>query len=154
MRKHELERELRVRFGLEYRPEVLRQNLLEPLEIEVVPCEEYIALLLAQMVEQVETRTLSDLTDYQTWPDQRTRHEMVRTYAREMRTQQANWVPLLQEEPGLPLPCGQRCRLGDYVIAATARSYDALLLTADRILLDAFEHYPDLFPPALPPPCW
>ncbi len=147
----ERQRQLRVRFGSVYRPEVLRQNLLEPLGIEIVPCEESIALLLAQMVEQVETRALSDLTGNQTWPDQRIRQEAIQTHAWEMRDRQANWIPLLQGEFGLPTPCGQRCRLGDYVIAVTARSHNALLLTADRVLLDAFEYHPDLFPPALPP---
>lgn len=145
----ERQRQLRVRFGPAYRPEVLHQNFLEPLEIEIVSCEEPIALLLAQMVEQIETRALNRLTGSQTWPDQQTRQEMIRAHAQELRTQQANWTPLLQGECGLPTPCGQRCRLGDYVIAATARSHNALLLTTDRALLDVVEHHPDLFPPAL-----
>lgn len=150
----ERQRQLRVRFGPAYRPEVLRQNLLEPLEIEIVPCEEPVALLLAQMAEQIETQALSHVTGGREWLDQQNRDEMIRTYAREMRSHHANWKPLLREEhglPALPAPCGQRCRLGDYVVAATARSHNALLLTADKTLLDAFKQYPDLFPPALPP---
>jgi len=147
----ERQRQLRVRFGPSYRPEVLRQNLLEPLGVEIVICEESVALLLAEMAERIETRVLSDLAGNEAWSDQRARQNMIRVRAQELRTRQANWTPVLQGEPGLPAPCGQRCRLGDYVVAATARSRDALLLTADRALLDAFELHPDLFPPALPP---
>ena len=147
----ERQRQLRVRFGPSYRSEVLRQNLLEPLEIELISCGESIALSLVQMAEQVETRTLSSLAGDQTWLEQKARQEMIRAYARQLRDQQANWIPLLQGERDLPMPCGQRCRLGDYIIAATARSSSALLLTADEALLDAFDHHPDLFPPALSP---
>jgi len=129
----ERQRQLRIRFGPAYRSEVLRQNLLEPLEIEITPCEEPIALFLAQVVEQIETRALSDLTGNQMWPDQWTRQEVIRTYARDMRFRSANWPPLLQGEPNLPTPCGQRCRLSDYVVAATARFHDALLLTTDSL---------------------
>jgi predicted nucleic acid-binding protein len=147
----ERQRQLRVRFGPVFHPEVLRQNLLEPLGIEILSCEEPVALLLAQMAEQIETRALSDLAGNHAWSDQQARQNMIRVRAQELRTRQANWTPVLQGEPGFPAPCGQRCRLGDYVVAATARSRDALLLTADRALLDAFELHPDLFPPALPP---
>jgi hypothetical protein len=147
----ERQRQLRVRFGPDYCAEFLRQNLLEPLEIEIVACDEPAALLLAQMTEQTETRALYDLAGSQAWPDEQTRKELIKSHAPELRTQQANWRPLRQGEPGLAVPCGQRCRLGDYVIAATARFFDALLLTTDNALLGAFERYPDLFPPALRP---
>jgi len=151
----ERQRQLRIRFGPAYRSEVLRQNLLEPLEIEIIPCEEPIALFLAQVVEQIETRALSDLTGNQVWPDRWTRREAIRTYGRDMRARSANWVPLLRGEPDLPGSCGQRCRLSDYVVAATARLHDALLLTTDRALLDASDRHSDLFPPALSPQdCW
>jgi len=142
---------LRVRFGPDYRSELLRQNLLEPLEIEIVACDEPAALLLAQMVEQTETRALNDLTGSQVWSNEQTRQELIRSHAPEMRTRQANWRPLLQGEQNHVPPCGQRCRLGDYIIAATARFFDALLLTSDTSLLGASEHDPDLFPPTLRP---
>lgn len=145
----ERQRQLRIRFGPAYRPEVLRQNLLEPLEIEIVSCEEPVALFVAQVAEQIETRALTGLTGGQAWLGQQAREGAIRARAREMRTCQANWSPVLQGEQGLPMPCGQRCRLGDYAIAATARVHDALLITSDKTLLGAFERHPDLFPPAL-----
>jgi predicted nucleic acid-binding protein len=60
------------------------------------------------------------------------------------------WVP-----PSLPnvvrQPCGQRCRLADYAIAATAKVGAGLLLTSDKDMLDAFNRCPDLFPFAMSP---
>ena len=147
----ERQRQLRVRFGPDCDAKFLRQGLLEPLEIEIVACEESTALLLAQMAEQTETRALNDLMGSQTWSSEQARKKVIRAHAPEMRTRQANWRPLLQGERNHVPPCGQRCRLGDYVIAATARFFDALLLTSDTSLLGASEHYPDLFPPALRP---
>jgi predicted nucleic acid-binding protein len=147
----ERQRQLRVRWGAAYRPEVLRQGLLDPLQVEIASCEESIALLLARITEQVETRALGALTGSQTWPDERSRREAIQACAREMRVQQVNWKPLLEGQSGLALPCGQQCRLGDYTVAATACAYNALLLTDDRGLLDSADRYPDLFPPTLPP---
>ncbi len=147
----ERQRQLRVRFETEYLPDVLRQNLLEPLAIDIVLCEEPIALFLAQMAEQIETRTLSDLVGNETNLAQQSRHAWVRCYSRDLRSRQANWRPVLRGERALPAPCGQRCRLGDYIIAATARHHDALLLTTDGALLRGFGRYKDLFPPALSP---
>jgi predicted nucleic acid-binding protein len=48
-------------------------------------------------------------------------------------------------------PCGQRCRLGDYTIAATAKVGNGLLLTSDREMFNAFNGHPDLFPIAISP---
>ena len=147
----ERQRQLRVRFGAMYRPEILRQNVIEPLGVEIVSCEEPLVLILAQMAEQLETRVLSDLAGGHVWSDLHERARLLQVYAREMRVRQANWAPVLQGESALPTPCGQRCRLGDYVVAATACAHNALLLTADRELLDAAGRHPDLFPPSLSP---
>jgi hypothetical protein len=46
-------------------------------------------------------------------------------------------------------PCGQRCRLGDFAIAAITKVEDGLLLTNDKEMLLACKHHPDLFPVAL-----
>ncbi len=145
----ERQRQLRVRFGVEYRPDVLRQNLLDPLEIDIVLCEEPIAVFLARMAEQVEARALNDLADESV--AQPSRRDLMQRYSCDLRNRQANWRPLLRGEEGLPAPCGQRCRLGDYIIAATARYHSALLLTTDSALLSVFERHADLFPPALSP---
>lgn len=147
----ERQRQLRVRFGMEYRPDVLRQNLLEPLVIDIVLCEEPVAVFLAQMAEQVETRALNALASSETSLIQQGRQDLVQRYSRDLRGQQANWRPILRTEGDLPAPCGQRCRLGDYIIAATARYHNALLLTTDNTLLSGFGRHPDLFPPALSP---
>lgn len=146
----ERQRQLRVCFGIEYRPDVLLQNLLDPLEIDLVLCEAPVAVLLAEMVEQIETRALSALVG-ETDLTQHSRRVLVQRYSSDLRDQQANWRPVLRGEQALPAPCGQRCRLGDYIIAATARYYDALLLTNDSALLCGFDRYLDLFPPALSP---
>jgi predicted nucleic acid-binding protein len=60
------------------------------------------------------------------------------------------WVPPSLQDVDHQ-PCGQRCRLGDYAIAATAKVGHGLLLTSDREMLNAFKHHPDLFPITISP---
>jgi predicted nucleic acid-binding protein len=129
----------------------LRQNLLDPLAIEIVLCEEPVAVALAQMTEQIETRALNDFVDDGVDLTWQRRRDLIQCYSRDLRSQQANWRPRLRGEQDLPAPCGQRCRLGDYIIAATAHYHNALLLTTDNALLSGFRRHPDLFPPALSP---
>jgi predicted nucleic acid-binding protein len=58
------------------------------------------------------------------------------------------WKPLALQDV-VKQPCGQRCRLADYVIAATAKVGDGILLTNDEEILVTSEKYPDLFPVAM-----
>jgi hypothetical protein len=61
------------------------------------------------------------------------------------------WIPSWPEERRdvRHHPCGQRCRLGDYAIAAIAKVKGGVLLTNDREMLAACKRHPDLFPVAL-----
>ncbi len=84
----ERQRQIRVRLGKDYHSAFLRQNLLEPLAIEIVLCEEPVAVFLAQMAEQVETRALSTLVDDGadlTWHNRR---DLIQHNSRNLRSQQ------------------------------------------------------------------
>jgi predicted nucleic acid-binding protein len=58
------------------------------------------------------------------------------------------WIPEWPEQRTdvAKNPCGQRCRLGDYAIAATAKVHGGILLSDDETLRTASNEYPDLFP--------
>ena len=109
-------RQLRLKWGDNFEPAEIR-SFIETHDLTLVPFDQQVADQIAKMAEWVEQHGQKWIPE---WPEQRT------NVAKN--------------------PCGQRCRLGDYAIAATAKVHGGILLSDDEALRTASNKYPDLFP--------
>lgn len=109
-------RQLRLKFGDNFEPAEI-WSFIETHDLTLVPLDQQVADQIAKMAEWVEQHGQKWIPE---WPEQRT------NVAKN--------------------PCGQRCRLGDYAIAATAKIHGGILLSDDEALRTASNEYPDLFP--------
>lgn len=93
------------------------QSFIETHALTLVPLDQQVAEQIAKMAEWVEQHG-------------------------------QKWIPEWPEQPTnvAKNPCGQRCRLGDYAIAATAKVHGGILLSDDKLLRTASSDHPDLFP--------
>lgn len=112
-------RQLRLKWRDNFDPAEI-QAFIETHALTLVPLDQRVADQIAKMAEWVEQRGQKWIP---AWPEQCT--------------------DVTQN------PCGQRCRLGDYAIAATAKVYGGILLSDDELLRMASEEYPNLFPQTL-----
>ena len=109
-------RQLRLKWEDNFDPAEIR-TFIEAHELTLVPLDQRVADQIAKMAEWVEQHGRKWIPE---WPAQRT--DVAKN------------------------PCGQRCRLGDYAIAATAKIHGGILLSDDEALRTASNKYPDLFP--------
>lgn len=112
-------RQLRLKWKDNFDPAEVR-TFIEAHALTLVPFDQQVAEQIAKMAEFVEQHGQKWIPE---WPEQRTN---------------------LAKNP-----CGQRCRLGDYVIAATAKVHGGILLSDDEALRAASNEHPDLFPQTL-----
>jgi predicted nucleic acid-binding protein len=109
-------RQLRLKWRDNFDPAEI-QTFIETHDLILVSLDQQIADHIAKMTEWVEQHGQKWIPE---WPEQRT--------------------DVAQN------PCGQRCRLGDYAIAATAKVRRGILVSDDELLKMASNEHPDLFP--------
>lgn len=109
-------RQLRLKWEDNFDPAEI-QSFIETHDLTLIPLDQQVADQIAKMAEWVEQHGQKWIPE---WPEQRT------NVAKN--------------------PCGQRCRLGDYAIAATAKVHRGILLSDDEALRIASNEHPDLFP--------
>jgi predicted nucleic acid-binding protein len=109
-------RQLRLKLRDSFDPAEIR-TFIETHDLTLVALDQQVADQIAKMAEWVDQHGQRWIPE---WPEQRT--DVAKT------------------------PCGQRCRLGDYAIAATAKVHGGILLSDDETLRTASNEYPNLFP--------
>jgi predicted nucleic acid-binding protein len=109
-------RQLRLKLRDSFDPAEIR-TFIETHDLTLVALDQQVADQIAKMAEWVDQNGQRWIPE---WPEQRT--DVAKN------------------------PCGQRCRLGDYAIAATAKVHGGILLSDDETLRMASNEYPDLFP--------
>lgn len=139
-------RQLRLEWGEDFDTAEI-QTFLDTNDLTLIPLDPQIAHQMAAMVDQVELKTLVEMVGENILSPEK-RRETTTQYSKELWQQQANWLPVWPEEQTdvTKRPCGQRCRVSDYIVAATAQIGGGILVSDDRAFLDASARYPDLFP--------
>lgn len=139
-------RQLRLKWGANFNAAEI-ETFLNTYSLILIPFDRQTAHKMAEMVERVELRALTEIAGENNLPPEM-RCEALIQHGDALWQQQANWLPIQPKERTdvTKHPCGQRCRVSDYIVAATAQIGGGILVSDDRAFLDASTRYPDLFP--------
>ncbi len=139
-------RQLRLEWGEDFDAAEI-ETFVNTYGLVLIPFDPQTAHQMAEMVDHVELRALIEIGGEDILPPE-TRREALIQHGDALWQQQANWLPIQPKERTdvTKHPCGQRCRVSDYIVAATAKIGGGILVSDDRAFLDAAVKYPDLFP--------
>jgi hypothetical protein len=138
--------QLRLKWGADFDASEIH-SFLDTYGLTLIPFDHHAADQMAEMVDRVELKALTEISGENSLSPEERRIAIVQ-HGKELQGRQANWLPVWPEKKTdvIKRPCGQRCRVSDYVIAATAKARGGILLSDDKAILDASAEYPDLFP--------